>query len=116
VIPGEILPGEGTVTLNAGRPSRVILVVNTGDRPIQVGSHFHFAQANAALRFNRDVAWGHRLSIPAGTAVRFEPGVERQVSLVPLGGRRVVPGLQPGGPHAAEVRELDGTEPAEDET
>ena len=116
MIPGEILPGEGPVTLNAGRLSRVILVLNTGDRPVQVGSHFHFAQANAALRFNRDVAWGHRLSIPAGTAVRFEPGVERQVSLVPLGGRRVVPGLQTGGPHSAEVREFDGPDPVEGDT
>ena len=116
MIPGEILPGAGPVTLNAGRPSRVMLVLNTGDRPVQVGSHFHFAQANAALRFNRDVAWGHRLSIPAGTAVRFEPGVERQVSLVPLGGRRVVPGLQAGGPWPAEVKELDGPGQAEDET
>ena len=114
MIPGEILLGEGPVPLNAGRRSRVILVLNTGDRPVQVGSHFHFAQANAALRFNRDVAWGHRLSIPAGTAVRFEPGVERQVSLVPLAGRRVVPGLQAGGPHSAEIREFDEPGPAGD--
>jgi len=104
VIPGEIMPGEGPVTLNAGRLARVLLVLNTGDRPVQVGSHFHFAQANAALRFDREAAWGHRLSVPAGTAVRFEPGVERQVSLVPLAGRRVVPGLQIGG------RRLDGTD------
>ena len=97
VIPGEILPGDGPVTLNAGRPVITLLVANTGDRPVQVGSHFHFAQANAALRFDRDVAWGHRLNVPAGTAVRFEPGVEREVSLVPLAGRRVVPGLQIGG-------------------
>ena len=79
-------------------PAVVTLVVaNTGDRPVQVGSHFHFAQANAALRFDRDLAWGRRLNVPAGTAVRFEPGVEREVSLVPLAGRRVVPGLQVGG-------------------
>jgi urease subunit beta len=97
VIPGEILPGEGPVTLNAGRPALTLVVANTGDRPVQVGSHFHFAQANAALRFDRDAAWGHRLNVPAGTAVRFEPGVEREVSLVPLAGRRVVPGLQIGG-------------------
>jgi urease subunit beta len=102
VIPGEILPGEGPVTLNAGRTPLTLLVANTGDRPVQVGSHFHFAQANAALRFDRDLAWGHRLNVPAGTAVRFEPGVEREVSLVPLAGRRVVPGLQVGG------RRLDG--------
>jgi urease subunit beta len=97
VIPGEILPGEGPVTLNAGRSVVTLVVANTGDRPVQVGSHFHFAQANAALRFDRDLAWGCRLNVPAGTAVRFEPGVEREVSLVPLAGRRVVPGLQIGG-------------------
>jgi urease subunit beta len=103
IIPGEILLGEGPVTLNAGREALTLLVANTGDRPVQVGSHFHFAQANAALRFDRDLAWGCRLNVPAGTAVRFEPGVEREVSLVPLAGRRVVPGLQVGG------RRLDGT-------
>jgi len=97
VIPGEILPGAGAVTLNAGRPVLALTVVNTGDRPVQVGSHFHFAQANAALRFDRELALGHRLNVPAGTAVRFEPGVEREVSLVPLAGRREVPGLQIGG-------------------
>jgi len=102
VIPGEILPGEGPVLLNAGRRAVTLIVANTGDRPVQVGSHFHFAQANAALLFDRDLAWGHRLNVPAGTAVRFEPGVEREVSLVPLAGRRVVPGLQVGG------RRLDG--------
>jgi urease subunit beta len=88
VIPGEILPGDGPVALNAGRPVLTLIVANTGDRPVQ---------ANAALRFDRDLAWGHRLNVPAGTAVRFEPGVEREVSLVPLAGRRVVPGLQIGG-------------------
>ena len=97
MIPGEILHGEDPVPLNAGREPLVLIVANTGDRPVQVGSHFHFAQANAALRFDRDAAWGHRLNIAAGTAVRFEPGVEREVSLVPLAGRRVVPGLQIGG-------------------
>ena len=102
IIPGEILPGEGPVLLNVGRPVLTLVVANTGDRPVQVGSHFHFAQANAALRFDRDRAWGCRLNVPAGTAVRFEPGVEREVSLVPLAGRRVVPGLQIGG------RRLDG--------
>ena len=103
MIPGEILPGEGPVTLNAGRSVVTLVVANTGDRPVQVGSHFHFAQANAALRFDRELAWGCRLNVPAGTAVRFEPGVEREVSLVPLAGRRVVPGLQIGG------RRLDGS-------
>jgi urease subunit beta len=102
VIPGEIIAGEGPVVLNAGRPELTLIVSNTGDRPVQVGSHFHFAQANAALAFDRDAAWGHRLNIPAGTAVRFEPGVAREVTLVPLAGRRVVPGLQVGG------RRLDG--------
>jgi urease subunit beta len=97
IVPGEILPGDGPVTLNAGRPALTLVVANTGDRPVQVGSHFHFAQANAALRFDRDAAWGHRLNVPAGTAMRFEPGVEREVSLVPLAGRRAVPGLQIGG-------------------
>jgi urease subunit beta len=97
LIPGEIIHGDGPVVLNAGRPVLTLIVSNTGDRPVQVGSHFHFAQANAALAFDRDAAWGHRLNIPAGTAVRFEPGVEREVTLVPLAGRRVVPGLQIGG-------------------
>ena len=110
MIPGEILPGEGQVTLNAGREPITLVVANTGDRPVQIGSHFHFAQANAALRFDRDAAWGYRLAVPAGTAVRFEPGVEREVSLVPLAGRRVVPGLQIGGRRltgAPQVREID---------
>jgi urease subunit beta len=97
IVPGEILPGEGAVLLNVGRPVVTLVVANTGDRPVQVGSHFHFAQANAALRFDRELAWGCRLNVPAGTAVRFEPGVEREVALVPLGGRQVVPGLQIGG-------------------
>ena len=97
MIPGEILPGEGPVTLNAGRSVVTLVVANTGDRPVQVGSHFHFAQANQALRFDRDAAWGMRLDVAAGTAVRFEPGIEKLVRLVPLAGRRVVPGLQIGG-------------------
>jgi urease subunit beta len=109
VIPGEILTGEGAVTLNAGRPMLTLTVVNTGDRPVQVGSHFHFAQANAALRFDRELALGHRLNVPAGTAVRFEPGVEREVSLVPLAGRREVPGLQIGGWRFAGVGEHSGS-------
>jgi urease beta subunit len=93
VIPGEILAAEGTIELNAGAPRTSLVVRNTGDRPVQVGSHYHFAQANAALSFDREAAFGHRLDIPAGTAVRFEPGVERSVDLVPLRGARVVPGL-----------------------
>jgi urease subunit beta len=94
MIPGEIVPGQEPVVLNAGRPVRTLVVVNTGDRPVQVGSHYHFAQANPALAFDREAARGHRLGIAAGTAVRFEPGVEREVELVPLAGARVVPGLR----------------------
>jgi urease subunit beta len=99
VIPGEVLPGDGPVVVNAGRPTTRLVVANTGDRPVQVGSHYHFAEANPALDFDREAAWGRRLAVPAGTAVRFEPGVEREVDLVPLAGRRVVPGLrrQAGG-------------------
>jgi urease subunit beta len=97
VIPGEVLVGAEPVPLNPGRAAVTLVVVNTGDRPVQVGSHFHLAQANAALEFDRSAAWGHRLDIPAGTAVRFEPGVSRDVALVPFAGRRVVPGLRIGG-------------------
>jgi urease subunit beta len=95
-LPGEIIVGAEPVALNADRPARTLVVVNTGDRPVQVGSHYHFAAANPALRFDRTAAWGHRLDIPAGTAVRFEPGVTREVSLVPIGGDRRVPGLRLG--------------------
>jgi urease subunit beta len=102
LIPGEIIPGDGPVTLNAGRPVLELVVANSGDRPVQVGSHYHFAQANAALRFDRDAAWGMRLDVAAGTAVRFEPGIEKLVRLVPLAGRRVVPGLQVGGRRLAD--------------
>lgn len=94
MVPGEILPAAEPVELNPGRPRVSLVVHNTGDRPIQVGSHYHFAATNPALEFDRGVADGHRLDIPAGTSVRFEPGVEREVSLVPLAGRRVVPGLR----------------------
>ena len=98
--PGEVLLGEGTVTVNAGRPVTTLTVVNTGDRPVQVGSHYHFAEANPALAFDRRRAWGQRLAVPAGTAVRFEPGVDQEVDLVPLAGARIVPGLrgEAGGP------------------
>jgi urease subunit beta len=100
VIPGEILPGAGEITINAGRPVLALTVSNTGDRPVQVGSHYHFAESNAALEFDRDAAWGHRLAVPAGTSVRFEPGMPRDVDLVPLAGLRIVPGLRglSGGP------------------
>jgi urease subunit beta len=96
MIPGEILFGDGPVEINAGRPVRTLSVANTGDRPVQVGSHYHFAEANPALEFDRTAAWGHRLAVPAGTSVRFEPGVPREVTLVPLAGRRIVPGLRGG--------------------
>jgi urease subunit beta len=90
MIPGEILPAEGDIELNAGQPTVQLTVRNTGDRPVQVGSHYHFAEANAGLDFDRDAARGMRLDIPAGTAVRFEPGQSRDVTLVPYrGGRRV---------------------------
>ncbi len=94
MIPGEILPGDGPVVINAGRPELALTVRNTGDRPIQVGSHYHFAEANPALQFDRTAAWGHRLGVPAGTSVRFEPGIDRDVVLVPLAGNRIVPGLR----------------------
>ena len=99
-VPGEILLGEGSVVINAGRPVTTLVVVNTGDRPVQVGSHYHFAESNPALSFDRQQAWGLRLAVPAGTAVRFEPGIEQQVDLVPLAGARIVPGLrgEAGGP------------------
>jgi urease subunit beta len=92
--PGEVVPGDGPVTINAGRAVRALQVTNTGDRPVQVGSHYHFAEANPALEFDRAAAWGHRLAVPAGTAVRFEPGIGQRVSLVPLGGHRIVAGLR----------------------
>ena len=94
MIPGELLPAPEPVSLFEGRRLLTVTVTNTGDRPVQVGSHYHFAEANPALRFDREAAWGHRLAIPAGTAVRFEPGVVRDVELVPLAGARVVAGLR----------------------
>jgi urease subunit beta len=93
-IPGEILAAEGEHELNAGQPVTVLRVANSGDRPVQVGSHYHFAEANNGLIFDRDAARGRRLDIPAGTAVRFEPGQTREVSLVPLRGQRRVVGFQ----------------------
>jgi urease subunit beta len=94
MIPGEIVPGNEPVELNPGRERTVLTVVNAADRPVQVGSHYHFAAANPGLEFDRKAAWGKRLDVPAGTSVRFEPGVEREVTLVPIAGRRVVPGLR----------------------
>ncbi len=93
MIPGELLVDAGDIELNAGRPTVTLAVANTGDRPIQVGSHFHFFEVNSALRFDRALARGFRLDIPAGTAVRFEPGDEKQVTLVALAGSREVYGL-----------------------
>lgn len=93
MIPGEIVFGDGPIAINADSVRRTIDVVNTGDRPVQVGSHVHLPQANAALDFDREAAYGHRLDIPAGTAVRFEPGVLQRVSLVPLAGSREVHGI-----------------------
>ncbi|MGV9664205.1 urease subunit beta [Nocardia niigatensis] len=93
MIPGEYLCAEGMIELNTGAARIELDVVNTGDRPVQVGSHVHFPQANSALEFDRAAAHGHRLDIPAGTAVRFEPGLGQRVSLVPLGGAREVHGI-----------------------
>ncbi len=97
MIPGEILSGAEPVVLNSGRPVIELIVENTGDRPVQVGSHFHFAQVNPALSVDRAAVVGYRLDIPAGTAVRFEPGISRSVRLVELAGARVVPGLRLDG-------------------
>ncbi|MEU1324415.1 urease subunit beta [Streptomyces microflavus] len=94
MIPGEILYGEGGIALNEGRPVTRLTVLNAADRPVQVGSHYHFAEANPGLRFDRAAARGLRLHIAAGTAVRFEPGIPVDVELVPLAGRRIVPGLR----------------------
>ncbi|MGN8160002.1 urease subunit beta [Salinisphaera sp. RV14] len=93
MIPGEILPAEGEIEINAGRERRTIEVANTGDRPVQVGSHYHFAETNPALAFDRAAARGFRLDVPAGTAIRFEPGATRSVALVAYAGRRVIHGF-----------------------
>ncbi|MCW2496523.1 urease subunit beta [Jatrophihabitans sp.] len=95
VIPGEIITPDGTIELNPGRATIELTVENSGDRPIQVGSHYHFAAANPALSFDRAAARGYRLNIPAGTSVRFEPGLSMHVSLVAIAGNRIVPGLRP---------------------
>lgn len=93
MIPGELFPAAGDLTLNEGREAVTLMVANTGDRPVQIGSHFHFAEANEALSFDRDAARGMRLDIAAGTAVRFEPGQRREVRLIPLSGARRVFGF-----------------------
>ena len=94
MIPGEILTAEGDIVLNDGRETVVVRVANSGDRPVQVGSHYHFYETNEALEFEREKARGHRLDIPAGTAVRFEPGQSRRVALVDFAGERVVYGFR----------------------
>ncbi len=93
MIPGEVFAAEGTLTLNAGREAITLMVANTGDRPVQVGSHYHFAETNPALDFDRAAARGMRLDIAAGTAGRFEPGQRREVQLIPFGGARRVFGF-----------------------
>ncbi|MEV4434977.1 urease subunit beta [Streptomyces sp. NPDC049555] len=100
MIPGEILHAAGTVRLNEGLHRTTVTVLNAADRPVQVGSHYHFAEANPGLRFDRAAARGRRLDIPAGTAVRFEPGIPVEVRLVPIAGKRIVEGLRGecGGP------------------
>ena len=94
MIPGEVMPAEGEIELNAGRSTVTVTVANTGDRPIQVGSHYHFFETNPALRFERETARGFRLDIPAGTAVRFEPGQSRTVTLVEIAGERTIYGFR----------------------
>ncbi len=93
MIPGQMLVADGEIEMNVGRATCKVTVANTGDRPVQIGSHYHFAETNAALRFDRQAARGFRLNIPAGTAVRFEPGQEREVELVALAGDRIVYGF-----------------------
>lgn len=95
MIPGQVWTAVGTIQLAVGRARIEITVENTGDRPVQVGSHYHFAAANPALQFDRAAARGFRLDIPAGTSTRFEPGMTRRVTLVAVAGRRVIPGLRP---------------------
>lgn len=103
MIPGEIIPAAGAITLNANRVSIALMVANTGDRPVQVGSHYHFAESNAGLDFDRAAAWGMRLDIAAGTAIRFEPGQRREVRLIPFAGDRQVWGF-----NAQVMGALDG--------
>jgi urease subunit beta len=96
MVPGEVITAPGEIEINAGRAAITMTVANSGDRPIQVGSHYHFAETNPALQFDRNAARGHRLDIAAGTAVRFEPGQTREVRLVAFGGRREVYGFRQG--------------------
>ena len=103
MIPGELFVADGHIEINAGRPRVTVTVANTGDRPIQVGSHYHFYETNTALVFDRETARGYRLDIPAGTAVRFEPGQEREVTLVAYAGARKVYGFNAGVMGSLEV-------------
>lgn len=109
--PGEIIYGDGEIELFAGRATTEVAVVNAGDRPIQVGSHYHFAETNPSLSFDRAAARGYRLAIPAGTSVRFEPGIDQTVTLVAIAGDRIVPGLrgQVAGPIDSTAGPLDVT-------
>ena len=93
IVPGELMPDETGLTINEGRETTEVTVANTGDRPVQIGSHFHFFEVNAALAFDREAAYGMRLNVPAGTAVRFEPGDSKTVELVAIGGKRRVSGM-----------------------
>ena len=110
LVPGELLPADDPIEINDGRETASIIVENTGDRPVQVGSHFHFFEANPALDFDRNTAYGMRLDIPAGTAVRFEPGNERDVELVAIGGKRIIHGM--GGLVNGELDDEDVRERA----
>lgn len=121
MIPGELLTADGDIELNADRPKTTISVANTGDRPVQVGSHFHFFEVNQALQFDRDASRGMRLNIPAGTAVRFEPGDEREVELVTIAGSRqiygfnaLINGYLDGEPSASEDSDDDKKEKKKD--
>ena len=93
MIPGELFPADGDLVLNEGRAAVTLMVANTGDRPVQIGSHYHFAECNAALDFDRDAAYGRRLDIAPGTAVRFEPGQRREVNLIEIAGARRIFGF-----------------------
>ncbi|MFF1360914.1 urease subunit beta [Streptomyces sp. NPDC058297] len=94
MVPGEILYGDGPVVINEGRDALTLRVINTGDRPVQVGSHYHFAESNPALEFDRQAAWGRRLNVLSGGSVRFEPGALVEVTLIPIAGQRIVAGLR----------------------
>lgn len=111
MVPGEVVGADDEIEINAGRPVTSVRVVNSGDRPIQVGSHYHFAEANPALDLDRKLAHGKRLDIPAGTAVRFEPGIVVDVDLVPFGGARVIRGLRGETAGALDVKMGTGVQP-----